>query len=112
MKADARKQVDIFRMMREEQIPTSDIIALQHQHNLSEVGLERQLLGVEFSEKRSRTKRLVAHAVMLEQAKIDAGYNEIDKVERIAAAARRYSDWSTSYAKMFGDFHHTESQGN
>ena len=39
MKADARKQVDIFRMMREEQIPTSDIIVLQHQHDLSEVGL-------------------------------------------------------------------------
>ena len=110
MRADARKQVDIFRMMREEQIPTSDIIALQHRHNLTEVGLERQLLGLE--RRRTRTKRLVAHAVMLEQAKIDAGYNEIDKVERIAAAARRYSDWSTSYAKMFGDFHHTESQGN
>ena len=60
MRSDTRKQVDIFRMMREEQIPTSDIIALQHQHDLSEVGLERQLLGREFSEKRSRTKRLVA----------------------------------------------------
>jgi hypothetical protein len=112
MSADARKQVHLFRMMQEDELlSTSDIIAMRHQHDLTEVGLERQLLGREYSEKRSRTKRLVAHAVLLEQAKIDAGYNKIDKVERIAAAARRYSDWSTRYAKMFGDSHH-QSRGS
>jgi hypothetical protein len=48
--------------------------------------------------------------VLLEQSKIGTGYDDSDKAERIAQAARRYSEWSAAQAKMFGDFQYKQSK--
>ena len=96
MKADARKEVDIFRMMKGGLGAAG--LSRHHQRNLCIVGLEQQLVSPEFTKKRARTKKLVKYAVLVEQAK------------SIAAAARRHSEWSAAQAKMIGDFQHIQSK--
>jgi 3,4-dihydroxy-2-butanone 4-phosphate synthase len=82
---------------------------LQLQRNLCLVGLE-QLVSPEFSKKRARTKKLVKHAVLVEQSKIETGCGDKDKAERIAEAAIRYSEWSAAQAKMRGDFQYIQNK--
>lgn len=109
MKADARKEVDIFRMMKGGLAAAG--LSRHHQRNLCIVGLEQQLVSPEFTKKRARTKKLVKYAVLVEQAKMNTAYgNTTVKAERIAAAARRNSEWSAAQAKMIGDFQHIQSK--
>ena len=111
MKADARKEVDIFRKMKGGLRLAAAGLSRHHQRNLCIVGLEQQLVSPEFTKKRARTKKLVKYAVLVEQAKINAAYgNTTVKAERIAAAARRHSEWSAEQAKMVGDFQHIQSK--
>lgn len=112
MKADARKEVDIFRKMKGGLAGAAGGLSRQHQRSLCIVGLEQQLVSPEFTKKRARTKKLVKYAVFVEQAKINTayGYDNTHKAERIAAAARRHSEWSAAQAKMFGDFQHIQSK--
>ncbi|KAK1741047.1 hypothetical protein QTG54_008299 [Skeletonema marinoi] len=109
-KAEARKELAVFRRMKGGFAGASGQLAGVHQHhrNLCIVGLEQQLISPEFSRKRARTKKLVKYAVLLEQSKAGTGYG--DKAERIAEAARRYSEWSAAQAKMFGDFQYIQSK--
>jgi hypothetical protein len=111
MKADARREVDIFRKMKGGLTGAAGL-SRHHQRNLCIVGLEQQLVSPEFTKKRARTKKLVKYAVLVEQAKINTayGYDNTHKAERIAAAARRHSEWSAAQAKMFGDFQHIQSK--
>lgn len=111
MKADARKEVDIFRKMKGGLRLAAAGLSRHHQRNLCIVGLEQQLVSPEFTKKRARTKKLVKYAVLVEQAKINTAYgNTTVKAERIAAAARRHSEWSAEQAKMVGDFQHIQSK--
>ena len=115
-KAAARKEVNIFQRMKGggRFAGTSEQSAsdpqLQLQQNLCLVGLEQQLVSPEFSKKRARTKKLVKHAVLVEQCKIETGCGDKDKAERIAEAAIRYSEWSAAQAKMRGDFQYIQSK--
>ena len=113
-KAEARKEVAVFQQLKMKGgfagasgQSTSDP---QHHRNLCIVGLEQQLISPEFSRKRAMTKKLVKYAVLLEQSKIGTGYGSSNKAERIAEAARRYSEWSAAQAKMFGDFQYIQSK--
>ena len=105
-KAEARKEVAVFRQMKGGFTGASGESAGDPQ--LCIVGLEQQLISHEFSRQRARTKKLVKYAVLLEQSKAGTGYG--DKAERIAEAARRYSEWSAAQAKMFGDFQYIQSK--
>mmetsp|Transcript_3022 Transcript_3022/g.4945 ORF Transcript_3022/g.4945 Transcript_3022/m.4945 type:complete len:206 (-) Transcript_3022:150-767(-) len=107
-KAEARKEVAVFRQMKGGFTGASGESAGDPQ--LCIVGLEQQLISPEFSRKRARTKKLVKYAVLLEQSKIDTGYGDSDKAERISAAARQYSERSAAQAKMFGDFQYIQSK--
>mmetsp|Transcript_3024 Transcript_3024/g.4947 ORF Transcript_3024/g.4947 Transcript_3024/m.4947 type:complete len:203 (-) Transcript_3024:150-758(-) len=111
-KAKARKELAVFRRMKGGFAGASGQLAgvPQHHRNLCIVGLEQQLISPEFSRKRARTKKLVKYAVLLEQSKIDTGYGDSDKAERISAAARQYSERSAAQAKMFGDFQYIQSK--
>ena len=106
-KAEARKELAIFRRMKGGF--GSDP---QHHRTVCIVGIEQHLISPESSKKRQRTKKLVKYAVLVEQSKIDTdtGCGSNDKAERIAEAARRYSEWSAAQAKMFGDFQHIQSK--
>jgi hypothetical protein len=116
-KAEAQKELAVFRRMKGgfafagasgQSVSDSDP---QYQRNMCIVGLEQQLISPEFSKKRKRTKKLVKYAVLREQSKIGTGHGNINnKVERIAQAARRYSEWSAAKAKMFGDFQYIQSK--
>ena len=112
-KVEARKELAIFWRMK--QGYTTDASGKsasnpQHHRNLCIVGLEQDLISPAFSRERVRTKKLVKCAVLLEQSKIGTGYDDSDKAERIAQAARRYSEWSAAQAKMFGDFQYKQSK--
>ena len=111
-KAEARKEVAVFRQMKGGFTGASGQSASdpQHHRNLCIVGLEQQLISPEFSRQRARTKKLVKYAVLLEQSKIGTVYGNSDKAERIAEAARRYSEWSAAQAQMFGDFQYIQSK--
>jgi hypothetical protein len=103
-KAEARKEVCVFRRIK------GGFASAQGQAtsgDLCIVGLEQQLVSPEFSKKRVRTKEQVTYAVLAAQAKVDADC--VAKAERIAAAARRHSEWSASKAKMFGNFQYIQS---
>lgn len=112
MKADARKDLAAFRRIktREEYgCGSSDDDPEERRRNLCIVGLEQHLVSPEFSRERARTKKLVTRAVLVEQARPYYSVDD-DKVERIAEAARRYSEWSAARAKMFGDFQYIQSK--
>ena len=103
-KAEAREEVSIFRRIK------GGFASIQGQltsGDLCIVGLEQQLVSPEFSKKRERTKKLVTYAVLAAQAAPDADC--ADKAERIADASKRFSEWSASKAKMFGDFQYIQS---
>ena len=107
-KAEARKEVAVFRQMKGGFTGASGESAGDPQ--LCIVGLEQQLISLEFSRQRARTKKLVKCAVLLEQSKIGTCYGDSDKAERISAAARQYSERSAAQAKMFGDFQYIQSK--
>eukprot|EP00984_Skeletonema_dohrnii_P034525 scaffold33584_cov146-Skeletonema_dohrnii-CCMP3373.AAC.7 len=111
-KAEARKELAVFQRMKGGFAGASGQLASdsEHHRNLCIVGLEQQLVSPDFSRKRARTKKLVKYAVLLEQSKAGTGYIDSDKAERIAEAARRYSEWSAAQAKMFGDFQYIQSK--
>jgi hypothetical protein len=112
VKAEARKEVGVLRRMKAGASGQSARNPQPHHHqNMCIVGLERQLISREFRKKRARTKKLVNYAVLRKQSKIGTGHgNSNNKVERIAEAARRYSEWSVINAKMFGDFQYIQSK--
>ena len=107
-KAEARKELAVLQGMKGGLAGATN--SQQHNESLCIVGLEQQLISPEFSKKRARTKKLVKYAVLLEQSKIGKGYAYNDKAERIAEAARQYSEWSAAQAKMFGDFQYIQSK--
>ena len=107
-KAEARKEVAVFRQMKGGFTGASGESAGDPQ--LCIVGLEQQLISPGFSRQRARTKKLVKYAVLLAQSKIDTGYGDSDKAERISVAVRQYSEWSAAQAKMFGDFQYIQSK--
>ena len=103
-KAEAREEVSIFRRIK------GGFASIQGQltsGDLCIVGLEQQLVSPEFSKKRERTKKLVTYAVLAAQATSDADC--ADKAESIANASKQFSEWSSSKAKMFGDFQYIQS---
>ena len=107
-KAEAKYDLEILKRMKE---GLAGANSQQHNEGLCIVGLEQQLISPEFMKKRARTKKLVNYAVLLEQSKLRnsyCGYSE--KAERIAEAARQYSEWSAAQAKMVGDFQHIQSK--
>ena len=107
-KAEAKYDLEILKRMKE---GLAGANSQQHNEGLCIVGLEQQLISREFMKKRARTKKLVNYAVLLEQSKLRnsyCGYSE--KAERIAEAARQYSEWSAAQAKMVGDFQHIQSK--
>jgi len=111
-KAEARKELAVFWRMKQGYTDALGQSASnpQHHRNLCIVGLEQDLISPAFSRESARTKKLVNCAVLLEQSKIGTGYDDSDKAERIAQAARRYSEWSAAQAKMFGDFQYKQSK--
>ena len=56
MKADARKEVDIFRKMKGGLTGAAGLSSRHHQRNLCIVGLEQQLVSPEFIKKRQLMK--------------------------------------------------------
>ena len=108
-KAEAKYDLEILKRMKE---GLAGANSQQHNEGLCIVGLEQQLISPEFMKKRARTKKLVNYAVLLEQSKLRSRYGNgnSEKAERIAEAARQYSEWSAVQAKMFGDFQHTQSK--
>ena len=105
-KAEAQRDIFTFWRMKGG-LANAQATSDTHCRFLCLVGLERHLVSPEFSTKLLRTRKLVEHAVLSEQEKIDTDGN---KAERIAAAARRHSEWSAAKAKMFGDFQHNQSK--
>jgi hypothetical protein len=96
-KKEAREEIIAFRRLKEGS-------GTPHHHNLCMVGIEQHLISRDFVNQRERTKKLVTHAVLREQARVGSGDCVNDKAARIADASRQYSEWSASQAKMIGDF--------
>ena len=109
-KAEARAELAVLQGMKGGLAGDTNSNSQQRNESLCIVGLEQQLISPEFSKKRARMKKLVKYAVLLEQSKIGTGYSHNDKAERIAEAARQYSEWSAAQAKMFGDFQYIQSK--
>ena len=99
-KAAARKEVAAFKRLQKGKSDNN-----VQQRDLCIVGLEQHLVSPDYTKKRARTKKLITYAVLGAQAR-EASNNP----ERIAKAARRYSDWSVEQAKKFGDFQRIQSE--
>ncbi len=86
---------------------------LEERHDLCIVGLEKLLISAEFTNKRERIKERVKRAVLGKQGQTKAkvcAAEDFYKADRIAEAARQYSKWSTSQAKVRGNFQYIQSK--
>lgn len=96
-KEQIRKEVDTFKLLKAQGENST-----QHP-SLCIVGLEQHLISPEHTKKRTKSKKLLKYAVLGAQAQCVGA-------ERIAELSRRYSQWSASQARMFGDFQHIMSK--
>lgn len=107
-KAAAKKQVAAFHQLQMKSGESVGPCCFLNQGGLCIVGLERDLLSPEISEKRVLTKRLIKCAVLVEQAR--RGPCSSNKAERIAYAAMRHSEWSSLEATAVGAFQYRQSR--
>lgn len=97
-KADAQKELDAFKLLKERSLDEAEGEENSPQHqDMCIFGLEQYLISLDHTRKRARAKKLTKYAVLDAQAR-GLGF------EQIAETARRYSAWSVAQAKMVGDF--------
>jgi len=91
-KENARRDVSVLKQLQRGQSPEGCSL---HPDDLCTVGLEKYLVSPEYIMKRARSKRLVIHVVLAEQARGSGA-------ERVDFAVMRLSKWSVEQANKIG----------